>query len=177
MPCSRYCHALLVATLLLPTAAHAELLLHDAWMGAVPPTSKVGAVYLVLENTGPEALQLGHASSPDFPRVELHQSVHAEGRVHMQARESLTLAPGERIDFSTTGHHFMIWFNGQPAPAPGARVRLAVEVTGGPALSVSAEVRRPGQFGDTAEQDHGHHHPGHDHGPAQDPALDPHAGH
>lgn len=186
--------AALVLAASMSATACADLLLHDAWMGAVPPTSKVAAVYLVLENTGPAALELRRATSPDFPRVELHQSVHADGRVRMEARETLTLAPGERIDFSRTGHHFMIWFTGRPVPAPGETVRLALEVEGGTPLSVQAEVRRPGEAAnhdahahDPAHHDHDHpaprehdldaEHPGPGHGPALGPEADPHAGH
>ena len=156
----------LTAAISLPSAVSAEIVVHDAWMGAVPPTSKVGAVYLDIENTGDAAVSIGSALSPAAARIELHQSVHSDGgRVRMEAREALELAPGERVDFSSTGHHYMLYFDVLPVPAPGERIPLSISVNGGAAIDVSAEVRRPGQGGapaaNHAHHDHAHH--GHDH--------------
>jgi len=155
-----------VAASALCLPARAELVVHDAWMGAVPPTSKVGAVYLDIENTGDTAVSIGGAMSPAASRVELHQSVHSgDGRVRMEARESLDLEPGERVDFSATGHHYMLFFDVLPAPAPGATVPLSITVEGGAALDVNAAVRRPGEGGASAtDHDHDHDHAAHGHG-------------
>jgi copper(I)-binding protein len=167
---------LLAAALSLPSSPRAELILHDAWMGAVPPTSRVGAVYLDLENTGATPLQIGHARSPQAARVELHQSVHGQGRVRMEARASLTLAPGERVDFSESGHHYMLWFTDGPAPAPGGQVQLSIDVAGDAPLAVTAEVRRPGGPAGAGPQGQSSGHD-HEHGSSPVEASGEHDGH
>ncbi len=166
---------LCLALSLTPATALADLLLHDAWIGAVPPTAKVGALYLLLENTSQQTLHLGRATSADAARIELHQSVHAAGRVRMEARESVPIPPGARVDFATTGHHYMVWFGEQPAPAPGARVQFQIEVAGATPLAVAAEVRRPGVTSGNDAHQHGPVGQAHEHAPADD--LDAHDHH
>jgi periplasmic copper chaperone A len=154
------------AWLLAATVTMADVVVHDAWMGAVPPTSKVAAVYLVVENTGPAAVQIGAAFSSSVPRIELHQSVHDDGRVRMEERQTLELAPGEKLDFSVTGHHYMLYFVDAPVPSPGERLELTLAVPGSGPLVISAEVRRPGEDG--ADAHAGHDHAAHEHGHHRD---------
>lgn len=159
---------------LAPASALADLLLHDAWIGAVPPTAKVGALYLVLENTSQQTVHLGRTTSADAARIELHQSVHAADRVRMESRETVPIPPGARVDFAITGHHYMVWFDQQPAPAPGARLQFQVEVIGATPLSVAAEVRRPAGTSVNAVQQQGPAGHPHEHAPIDDANVHDH---
>lgn len=132
----------------------AELVVHDAWMREVPPTSSVGAIYLDIENQGSVACAITDVSIAAPFTASLHQSVHAGERVRMQAVDAIPIRAGERLKFVSTGHHLMIDFGGQRAPAPGTKLMLQLTACDHQ-MQIESEVRR--DAGDGSDHEHHHH--------------------
>ncbi len=134
--------------------AEPQVSVSDAWMRAAPPTARVLAGYLVIENPRSRAVTLVGATSPVAQRVEIHETVVTEGLARMEARDRLEVAPGGRLVLEPGGAHLMFM---QPAavPAEGERVPVELRFEDGASVAVELQVRSgPGDPG----HDHHHHH-------------------
>ena len=92
------------------TAAQAAgpIVVREAWSRATPGGAKVGAGYLVVENTGAAADRLVGAEAEVAGRVEIHQTSESGGVSRMQPVDAVAAAPGGRIEFRPGGHHLML---------------------------------------------------------------------
>lgn len=158
LACPQYLPAILAMTFCIADV-RAELVVHEAWMGEVPPSSRVGAIYLDIENAGSEPATITKASSALAERVEMHRSVTEGDRVRMQPQPAIVLAPGERLNFIVTGDHFMLFFAaGVKAPGLDSRLPLTLGLANGDRVEVEARVRAAADTGAAAAGSHDHHH-------------------
>lgn len=124
----------------------------EAWVALPPPGAPVTAGYFVLANPGATAVELVAIESPDFARVELHETVMSEGRARMQARPRLAIGAAGQVEARPGGLHLMLHDARRPLAA-GTRVTLLFRLADGRALRASAEVRDR-----RTADDHAHHH-------------------
>jgi copper(I)-binding protein len=89
-------------------AAAPALVIEKPWIRALPPGSSVYAAYLVLVNTGTEAVTLTGAQSPAAQDVSLHRSMEHGGMSHMAKVGTIVLAGGEKQVFAPGGLHLML---------------------------------------------------------------------
>ena len=82
---SRYILALL-PTCLLSAGLHAELVVEDAWVRALPPGVPNASAYMTLRNTGAADVVLTGASSPIAASVQLHATMDHGGMLHTEWR-------------------------------------------------------------------------------------------
>lgn len=139
--------AIAVAVLLLGVAlvtgrlahsAPAQLLVTDAVvrLGVVPGRPAAG--YLTI-NGGARADRLLGVSSP-VARVEMHETLMANGRMRMAPLEMLDVPAGQRIAFAPGGKHLMLF--GLPASLkPGDDLRLVFTFEKAGAVPVTAVAR------------------------------------
>ncbi len=100
-----------LAVLLAPAFAGAQtggLMVREAWSRATPGAAKVGAGYLVIENTGSAPDRLLGAESEVAGRVEIHETSESGGVSRMRPVEAVVAAPGARVEFRPNGHHLML---------------------------------------------------------------------
>ena len=132
-------------------SAPAQLAVSDAVirLGVVPGRPAAG--YFTLSGGAQPDRLLGVASS--VARVEMHETIMANGRMRMAPMKMVDVPAGGRIAFAPGGKHLMIF--GLPAGVtPGSEVRLVLTFETAGAVPVTASARSA-----TAPQD------------------DPHAGH
>ena len=79
-------------------AADTPLVLHDAWVRALPPTGTTTAAYLTVENTGDAAQSVAGFRADGAASVELHRTVTVDGMVRIVVRPTWA----KLIDFETT---------------------------------------------------------------------------
>ncbi len=79
----------------------------DAWIRLLPDNLPL-AGYAKVTNTGEHMLTLVAASSPDFPRVQLHRSIVRNGNDVMQHVQKINIAPGQSLNFAPGGYHLML---------------------------------------------------------------------
>ena len=133
-------------------AAEPEISIDDPWMRAAPPTARVLAGYMVIENPRDEALTLVGAASPVADRVEIHETVVTDGLARMERRDRLEVPPGGRLVLEPGGAHLMFM---QPAAVPvdGELVPLELLFEAGERVAVELRVRAG-----PADGGHEHHH-------------------
>ena len=133
-------------------SAPAQLTVSDAIvrLGVVPGRPAAG--YFTL-NGGAQADRLLGVASP-VARVEMHETIMANGRMRMTPMKMLDVGAGKRIAFAPGGKHLMIF--GLPAGVkPGDDVRLVFTFEKAGAVPVTAIARSA----------------------TDAPKVDPHAGH
>lgn len=67
------------------------------------------AGYFVLENRGNETIRVTAVSSPQFGRIEMHETVVENDVARMRPLEEIVIAPGERVVFEPGGMHLMLF--------------------------------------------------------------------
>ncbi len=104
------------------------------------PGSEVSAAYLTLHNHSQEALTIQQVSSPEFAKVEIHESMTVDDVIRMRRLDSLTLDAGTRTQFVSGGKHLMLI---EPVSelAPGQSVTLQFEYNAGGILIVNTQLK------------------------------------
>lgn len=119
-------------------SAPAQLTVSDAIvrLGVVPGRPAAG--YFTL-NGGAQTDRLLGVASP-VARVEMHETVMANGRMRMTPMKMVDVPAGRRIAFAPGGKHLMIF--GLPAGVgPGDEVRLVLTFEKAGAVPVTAVAR------------------------------------
>ncbi|MFV7785181.1 copper chaperone PCu(A)C [Shewanella marisflavi] len=133
-------------------AQASELMVHDAWIRGMPPTSRVVPVYLSLHNPSNEPLVLKGISSPRGV-VELHQTLMENEVMRMQSVGAIQIPPYGMVKLAPGGYHGMMSDFKGGVPALGEEVQLTLTLADGESLSVTAKVTAQG-----AAHDHSMHH-------------------
>lgn len=134
-------------------AAPAQAVLEDAWIRALPPTQSNTAAYVTVRNPGSEPLTITGGSAALADRVELHDTVEADGMLRMQQQESVAVPAGGSVAFAPGGLHLML-LGLERMPAVGEVLELCLEIDGAP-VCTAAETRRAAA---SSGHDHQHHH-------------------
>jgi periplasmic copper chaperone A len=121
--------------------AGASLTAEGAWVPWAPPVLKVHVAYMTIVNRGMTDKHIVGADSPDYERIELHRSAVKDGVSTMQAVENVTVPANGRVEFAPTGLHLMLIGPRRPQ-AVDDHVRIALRLSDGEELDVSAVVRR-----------------------------------
>lgn len=119
-------------------SAPAQLTVSDAVVRLAVVPGRPAAGYFTLNGGAQPDRLLGVASS--LARVEMHETIMANGRMRMTAMKMLDVGAGKRIAFAPGGKHLMIY--GLPASVtPGDDVRLVFTFEKAGAVAVTAVAR------------------------------------
>ncbi len=104
------------------------------------PGSAAGVAYLTVTNNGPERITIRRVRSPQFERIEMHETVIDDAGVSSMKRLSgVDVDAGARIHFSEGGKHLMLLV-ARPDTRAGSLVSLEIEHSLG-LLIVSATLQ------------------------------------
>jgi len=81
-------------------------------------------------------------TSPQFARVELHETRLEDGIARMRPVDVLALPSGERVTLAPGGLHLMLLDPARPLAA-GGHATLRLQLDDGWLVEVEAEVRAP----------------------------------
>lgn len=126
----------------------AEILIEDAWIRAVPPSSKATAAFMTITNTGDREAKLVEARAEEIakdvrPMVSTHQQIDGRQVLGMEFVESFVIAAGKSRRLEPGGDHIML-MKLRSVPSAGTRVTLTLvfdEATGRREIEVEARVR------------------------------------
>lgn len=113
----------------------------DAYVAAVPPTSKNTACYMTLKNTGKEAVRLVSASSPVVDAVETHNHIHQNGMMKMEKVDSLEIPAGKEVQLRPMGYHLMM-IGLKKEFRSAKNVKLILNFSDGSSLRVTAPIQK-----------------------------------
>ncbi|MFM1976352.1 MAG: hypothetical protein RL145_1198 [Pseudomonadota bacterium] len=74
-----------------------------------PIAGRPSAGYFAIENSGPKADRLVAITSPDFARVEMHDTVSEGGMKKMVKLDGVDIAAGSTLEFTPGGKHLMLF--------------------------------------------------------------------
>lgn len=72
------------------------------------PGRTFSAAYLTLHNHGPDAVTISRVSSPDFAKVEVHESLIADDVIRMRRLDSVIIDAESSAIFESGGKHLML---------------------------------------------------------------------
>ncbi len=73
-----------------------------------PPRPAMSAGYMTIANNAAGDLNITRVESPQFGRVELHESTIEDGVARMRKLEALTIPPGDSVRLERGGKHLML---------------------------------------------------------------------
>lgn len=85
-----------------------QVTLERAWSPETIPGRSNGVVYLDIQNSSDEIIQLISLSTDIARKASLHESLLVDGMMKMQSVPSLTIPPGERVSLKPGGLHVML---------------------------------------------------------------------
>lgn len=141
---------------LLTSSAFAGESVHiqNAWIREAPPTIKVMAGYLDIENSSDRALTLVSAESPEFERIEFHISQVENGIARMQQQKRIVIDPNTTFSFEPGGYHLMLFNNSTPM-RKGKNVSIKLTFKDGETYVLDAKVKETNS-NDPHHHDHNH---------------------
>ena len=79
-----------------------------------PVAGRPSAGYLGIQNSGPKGDRLVSITSPDFARVEMHDTVSEGGMKKMVKLDGVEIAAGSTLEFAPGGKHLMLFESTKP---------------------------------------------------------------
>lgn len=134
----------------------AGVMVHDAWVRAVPPTSRMSAAYMRLENGGAMADRLVGVSSPIANVSEIHNVTAKDGMMQMFKVDGIEVPANGSVELKPGGYHVMLIDLKQP-PKEGEQVEVTLRFEKGGEKTLSMPVRT-GAMKPMGGMGHGHHH-------------------
>jgi copper(I)-binding protein len=119
--------------------ASAEVVVSDATVREMLPGRTMTAGYFSITNKGEQAVELIGASSTRFGSIELHQHRHHNGMMKMEQITSVSVAPGQQLDFQPGGLHLML-FDASNTITAGQQIPLVFTFKDGQTVEVVAKV-------------------------------------
>jgi periplasmic copper chaperone A len=93
-------------------AQPAQVEVNNAWAGATPGKSEIGAAYLTIQS--PTADRLVSASSPVAKKAELHTMSMQDTVMKMRPITGLDIPAGQSVTLKPGGEHIMLMGLNQP---------------------------------------------------------------
>lgn len=80
----------------------------NLWLRAAPPTAKMLAAYVTIDNQTDNDLTLVGAYAPDFGMAEIHKTIEVDGMLKMREQKTLELPQQTKITMQPGGLHIML---------------------------------------------------------------------
>ena len=122
------------------------------WIREAPPTARVMAGYMTINNAADTPVTVTAISSPDFENAEIHRTVVEEGVARMLPVRQLEVPANSQLKLEPGGLHLML-FDPQRPLAEGATVTLIIHRSNAGDVTTAAPVIRK-----TGEDHSRHHH-------------------
>jgi copper(I)-binding protein len=116
-----------------------ELLIHNAWIQEMPPTSKHTAAYMVIENKSAKETALVAAKAEIAEAVELHRMVTEGNMMRMRRVDRIPLPVGKT---EITGDFHIMLINLKSPLKEGDHVALTLEFEGGGSKTLQVPVKK-----------------------------------
>ena len=135
-------------------SAGGTITVHNAWLREAPPTTKVMAGYLQIENSSDKALILISVESTEFEHIEFHLSQTENGVARMQQQNEIVIAPNSTFTFKPGSYHLMLFNNTVPM-REGKSTSIKLVFDNGDTHEFDAIVKKSDS--NNAHQHHNHH--------------------
>ncbi len=131
--------------------ADATFAISEPWIREAPPTARVMAGYMTINNAADSPVTVTSISSPDFENAEIHRTLVEEGVARMLPVRQLEVPANSQLKLEPGGLHLMLFDPQRPLPE-GETVTLIIQRSNAGDVTVTAPVIRK------TGEDHSHHH-------------------
>jgi len=100
------------------------------------PGAQMSAGYLTLKNATSETLVITRVTSPQFARVEMHETTVTDGVSRMRPIDALNVPPGGSVSLERGGKHLMLMGPDEPL----GRIELNFHSSDGVVLTATVET-------------------------------------
>lgn len=142
-----------------PAVAAAEgIAVHAPWIRQPPPSARVAAGYMRIDNPGRDADRLLEVETGAAGRVEIHEMEEVDGVMRMRELEGgLDVPAAGQVELEPGGYHLMLVEPREGLEA-GEEVDATLVFERAGRLEVTFEVRPPGAGADDHDGHGGHGH-------------------
>lgn len=120
--------------------AVADVHIRDGYVREMPPGQQNTAAFMQLHNSSDKQVVIVRAESSRAASVELHQHIHANGMMRMQAVPSITIPAKGEFVFESGGHHVML-LGVTPTLKAGETVNLVFVTDAGVRIAADLPVK------------------------------------
>mgnify|MGYP001793524410 FL=1 len=121
-------------------AGSEDVVVEDAWARASIGVNRPGAAYMIIRNTGDEAVTLTGLRTDLAMMPDIHQtSTNAEGVSSMAPAGEIEIAPGEAVSLEPGGLHAMLMRLQRPM-AEGESFSLTLDFSDGGEIMVEVPI-------------------------------------
>ena len=130
-----------IAMLAISGSAVADIVIHDPWVRAAPPTAPAMAAFMKIENTGGKAVALVDAHTDGYGKIELHRTMKADGMMKMIQQKNIPVAANSTTVLKPGSWHIML-IKPEKVPAAGSHKKITLTFDDGSKQTVNAVVRK-----------------------------------
>jgi copper(I)-binding protein len=135
----------------LNTSAQVEadkIIIKDAWIQEGPPSQKITAAFMLIENHNSEEIALLSASTDAARVVELHKMELEDGMMSMRQVESINIPAGGMIELKPGGYHLMV-IGLNKVLKEGEDVKVTLRFSNDIRKTITVPVKKRSEEGDT----------------------------
>ncbi len=114
---------------------------NNGWIKQLPPVVPMRAGYININNSSPTVKKIVALQSTAFEKVEIHETIMADGMMKMIELDSLELPAKSLVELKPGGKHMMLITPVQPLNI-GDKVELLVTFEDESTQSVMLEVKK-----------------------------------
>jgi copper(I)-binding protein len=100
-----------------------SIVVSDVRVFAPLPGSRAGVAYMMITNNSGRLITIASVRSPQFDRVEMHETILEDGVSRMRPLDLVEVAPGAAVEFMPGGKHLML-MGTSPDTGPGTSVDI-----------------------------------------------------
>ncbi len=109
------------------------------------PGTRMGVAYMTISNDTRRSISIESARSPQFDRVEMHETSIEDDVSRMRELDSVNIPGGGSVSFEAGGKHFMLK-GARPDTNAGSPVTIELVHSGGLlVVSATMHARQPAQ--------------------------------
>jgi copper(I)-binding protein len=135
----------------LNTSAQVEagkIVIKDAWVQEGPPSQKITAAFMLIENHNSAEISLLSASTDAARVVELHKMELEDGMMSMRKVDSINVPAGGMIELKPGGYHLML-IGLNKALKEGEDVKVTLRFSNDIRKTITVPVKKRSEEGDT----------------------------
>ncbi len=117
-----------------------KVLIRDGWVQEGPPSQKITAAYMVIENQTNADIALRSASTEVAETVELHKMELVDGMMNMHRVETIDIPAGGTAELKPGGYHLMV-IGLRKELKEGDKVKITLEFSGDLRRTITIPVK------------------------------------
>jgi len=131
---------MLVALLLAPMQALAEITVEEAWVRLPPPVADTAAAYMKIENHGDHDVEITGIETAVATNPEFHSMEMSDGMMNMKKMEKVIVPAHGEISFGPGGNHLMLVGLTRALKA-GEHLMITLKTSDGESIMIHAAVK------------------------------------